>query len=312
MVSTVSALNHYTQLAPVRLVADSNQAVTFSNGALNNGVGATLTYASGVLTIDSVVVNLNDYVLFAAQTLGYQNGIYQCTQVGAVGVPAILTRRGDFQSLEQIALGGFVPVYAGTVYAGTVWTVCEPFPAGMGVPVTAGANNIVFASTNAQDISGALLAANNLSDVANAATSLTNLGGLAKANNLSDVASATTALSNLGGVPLAGGTLTGKLTFQKATGTEAAGAVTVNAQSGVITTSALTTASNTSYAITLTNSAISASSVILCSLMGGTNTTRGVVISAIPGTGSAAISLENSGVAAAALNGTVIFGFTVL
>jgi Pectate lyase superfamily protein len=47
---------------------------------------------------------------------------------------------------------------------------------------------------------GALLAANNLSDVANAATSLANLGGLSKAANLSDIANPATALANLGGI----------------------------------------------------------------------------------------------------------------
>lgn len=61
------------------------------------------------------------------------------------------------------------------------------------------------------NLQGALLAANNLSDVANPATALANLGGaaityvdaqvalkLAKASNLSDVASPVTACSNLG------------------------------------------------------------------------------------------------------------------
>lgn len=43
--------------------------------------------------------------------------------------------------------------------------------------------------------------ANNLSDLANASTALTNLGGLAAANNLSDVDDTATALSNLGGTP---------------------------------------------------------------------------------------------------------------
>lgn len=50
-----------------------------------------------------------------------------------------------------------------------------------------------------------LASANNLSDVASASTSLTNLGGLAKANNLSDLASRTGALGNLGFGDVAGG-----------------------------------------------------------------------------------------------------------
>ena len=100
--STVNALNHDKALAGVRLVASSNQSGTYFNGATNNGVGATFTYATGALTIDSVTVNLNDYVLLAGQTAAYQNGIYQCTQQGATGVAAILTRRGDFQCIAQL------------------------------------------------------------------------------------------------------------------------------------------------------------------------------------------------------------------
>jgi hypothetical protein len=144
--STVYAVNPFTALAPVRVVATTNQTQTYANGPLNDGVGATVTYATGVLIIDSVIVTLGDYVLLAGQTLGYINGIYQCTQQGAVGVAAILTRRGDFQSVEQIQLGAIVPVYAGTVAAGSIYVLVEPYPAGMGVPVVAGSNNINFIS----------------------------------------------------------------------------------------------------------------------------------------------------------------------
>lgn len=98
----------------------------------------------------------------------------------------------------------------------------------------------------------------------------------------------------------------------KATGTATAGAVTINKQSGVITTVALTTASGAAATITLTNSQIAATSVLLCQIQGGTNTTPGITIIATPGAGTATILLENSGVAAAALNGTVIFSFVVL
>lgn len=174
--STVEALNPFVGLTPVRLVASTNQSGTYYNGPLNNGVGATFTYATGALTIDSVAVNLNDFILFSGQTAGYQNGIYQCTQAGATGVSAILTRRGDFQSREQIQEGAYVSVGAGTVNGGSVWTVIEPLPAAIGVPVVSGANNINFATITAGGSSLFLQSANNLSDVASAPTAVTNLG----------------------------------------------------------------------------------------------------------------------------------------
>jgi hypothetical protein len=102
-----------------------------------------------------------------------------------------------------------------------------------------------------------------------------------------------------------------EIILAKGTATTTAGAATVNQQSGVLTTPSLTTASGSAYVITLTNSEIAASSVLLCQVQGGTNTTPGITIIATPAAGSATISLENSGVAAAALNGTVIIGFAV-
>jgi hypothetical protein len=102
-----------------------------------------------------------------------------------------------------------------------------------------------------------------------------------------------------------------EIILDKATATTTAGAATVNKQSGVLTTPALTTASGAAYTITLTNSEIKTTSVILCQIMGGSNTTPGITIIATPLAGSATILLENSGVAAAALNGTVILGFVV-
>src|ERR1700721_1038137 len=117
--STIEALNSFQQLASVRFAASSNQSGTYYNGTLNNGVGATFTYSTGTLTIDSVAVNIGDMILLAGQTSAYQNGVYQCTTAGASGVAAVLTRRGDFQSLEQMRGGAFVPVSAGTTYGGS-------------------------------------------------------------------------------------------------------------------------------------------------------------------------------------------------
>ena len=113
-------------------------------------------------------------------------------------------------------------------------------------------------------------------------------------------------------VPLAGGQLTGTLYANKGTATSTAAAATINTQAGVVTTEALTTAAASAYAFTLTNSQINASSVILLNLMGGTNTIRGLELRAIPGAGTAAISIYNNNVAGTALNGTLKFGFEVL
>ena len=62
-----------------------------------------------------------------------------------------------------------------------------------GVPDQVGASDLYNALKGLFSMRG-----NNLSDVANPATSLANLGGLAKSNNLSDLASIPTALANLG------------------------------------------------------------------------------------------------------------------
>lgn len=99
--------------------------------------------------------------------------------------------------------------------------------------------------------------------------------------------------------------------LDKSTATTTGGAATINKQSGVLTTPSLTTASGSAYTITLTNSEIKTTSVILCQIQGGTNTTPGITIIATPAAGSATILLENSGVAAAALNGTVIVSFVI-
>jgi hypothetical protein len=130
---TIQQTNSYPYLTPVRVVATSNQSITYSNGTLNNGVGATATYATGALTIDSVVVQLGDRVLLQAQTAANQNGIYICTTQGATGVAAVLTRTEDSQCIEQLLLGQYVSVSAGTLNKGAMFCLVEPKPAHFGV-----------------------------------------------------------------------------------------------------------------------------------------------------------------------------------
>lgn len=115
-------------------------------------------------------------------------------------------------------------------------------------------------------------------------------------------------------LPLAGGQMTGNLGLTRGTGTVATNAVTINAQCGVITTGNLSTASGSAAtAITLTNSYITANSVILCQVMGGTNTTNGIDIIATVSAGSASVTIFNNNVSGTALSGgTVKIGFVVL
>lgn len=156
-------------LTPVRLAATSNQTGTYYNGALNNGVGATFTYATGALTIDSVTVDVGDRVLLVAQTAANQNGIYVCTQAGATGVSAILLRSADQQCIEQLHTGFYVTVAAGSVNAGGAYVMIEPKPAHLGV------DNLVWASqvaVGAVTFSGAASTANALAVFADTAGNL--------------------------------------------------------------------------------------------------------------------------------------------
>lgn len=104
---------------------------------------------------------------------------------------------------------------------------------------------------------------------------------------------------------------TGSIILPKVPGTEAANAVTANGVAGVITTSSLTTAGGANYAITWTNSAITAASVIMLSIMGGTNTTQDINFKVIPGSGTATLTIYNL-TASTNLDGTILIGYLVV
>ncbi len=122
--------NIYPGLTPVRLVSTSNISGTYFNGALNNGVGATLTIAASSLTIDSVVCVVGDRVLLQTQTNTNETGIYVVLSIGST---VVLQRAADMQSIEQIRAGQFVSVGAGSVEAGNIFSIVEPLPAHFGI-----------------------------------------------------------------------------------------------------------------------------------------------------------------------------------
>ena len=98
----------------------------YSNGS--SGVGATLTgVATGTLTVDGILVALNDRVLVKNEVTGANNGLYTCTLAGAVGVAYVLTRAADMNTAAQVP-GAFAFVEQGTANAGAGFTVASEGP----------------------------------------------------------------------------------------------------------------------------------------------------------------------------------------
>lgn len=88
-------------------------------------------------------------------------------------------------------------------------------------------------------------------------------------------------------------------------------AVTINRQSGVITTKSLTTATDNFYTFTLTNSLISATSKVFLSYCGGTESAgRPMVYRVVSGSGSATCIILNLA-GAGSFNGNIKFNFVV-
>lgn len=96
------------------------------------------------------------------------------------------------------------------------------------------------------------------------------------------------------------------------TATAAAGAVTLNKSSGVITSESLATAAGATYTLTITDNQIAAVDQVYASVQYGTSTTGSPAISRVmPGAGAVVVVVQNIH-ASAALNGTIKVAFFVL
>jgi hypothetical protein len=97
------------------------------------------------------------------------------------------------------------------------------------------------------------------------------------------------------------------------TATATAGAATLNALNGKITSEALTTAQNALYTLTITNSRIAAADIVLVSIANGTNTQgTPMLLRVTPAAGSVVIIVQNKHDAAQALNGTLVISFSTV
>jgi hypothetical protein len=93
--------------------------------------------------------------------------------------------------------------------------------------------------------------------------------------------------------------------------TAVAGAATANVFKFIVTSEALVTAAGSDYVLTLTNSQLSATSIVMIDVGNGTNTTEGLSVNRVqPSSGSCIIRVRNTN-ASVALNGTILISGVV-
>ena len=146
----------------------------------------------------------------------------------------------------------------------------------------------------------------------NFAATISNISSLGQASvyTIPDPGAATANfLINSGVQSMAAGS---NVKLDKGTGTESSNAVTISKQAGVITTTALTTAGGATEIITLTNTLVATSSVVVASIGDGTNTATQAYTLATKITGASTVvfTITNT-TAATALNGTLVIQFAV-
>ncbi len=144
----------------------ANIVGTYLNGV--GGVGAIFTVtATGTFTLDGTTPPQGSRILLKDQSTGFQNGVYDLTNDGHLGVSPVLTRSLDYNTPTSINAGDLIPVINGTANTKTSWLQTA-------VVTTVGTDALVFVEWTANP-AGYLLKANNLSDVANTNVSLNTL-----------------------------------------------------------------------------------------------------------------------------------------
>lgn len=245
---------------------------------------------------------------------------------GDVLLPVVANRIAQFNGTSgQIYDGTATASHAGSIQAGIDATagtfISYPATTATGTFIFAAVSNTGNTATTLSNVAMGQASVVSIPDPANAIGRLL-IGATATpfVSGNFPVASGTGGLMVDSGVPSAQlmrlnavNTMTGvgQIILAKANGTEAANAVTASGNAGVITTSALTTAGGATYAITWTNTKITATSVIGLTIQGGTNAaTNNITFTCVPGAGTATLTIFNN-TAATSLNGTLLLGYTV-
>ena len=259
-VSLQAATKHYvdTVAAGFTVILAAQAATTANLNATpaGAGIGATLTNAGAMaaFAVDGYSANLNDRILVKNQTATQHNGVYSVTTVGSGAANWVLTRTIDYDTAAQIKPGTLIAVNNGTVNANTSWLETATV-------VTVDTDPVLFSQFTFAPGSF-LMVANNLSDVANAATSRTNLGLTAAATMTLPVSGANggTGVANTGSTITIGGNfaISGAFTF---TGTITGNTAITFPTSGTLITGSQPTINQPNIVGTTTNDSASAGSV---------------------------------------------------
>lgn len=169
--NTASGLNPATAVSVATTTAANTSGLTYNNGA--SGIGATFTGSNNTaITWDGftfTATGQRGLVKNDTQSpSGAFNGIYMMTQLQTAITPPILTRALDYDQPSDINSTGSIPVINGTVNASTSWLLTSNV-------TTVGTSPLTYTQFTLAPTS-VLQVANNLSDVASASTSRTNLG----------------------------------------------------------------------------------------------------------------------------------------
>jgi hypothetical protein len=117
-----SALAQLNPAAAVYAASTANIPGTYTNAVSGVCVADTFTVtATGALTIDGQTPAVGKRVLLKNQTSGFQNGVWDVTVAGTVGVSPVLTRSLDWDTSPDMNAGNLIPVINGTANANTVW-----------------------------------------------------------------------------------------------------------------------------------------------------------------------------------------------
>jgi hypothetical protein len=312
----------------VQFVSTDNLAtITSANYLTNQGINPNFIYATDIFDI-SYNYNANTGVgTYIELTPTIVNGVITLNAAGStIVLPTIASHIATYINTEGgLSEDPTTAISAGNIQAGLSGTagsiISYPATATTGSLALTGVSNTGNTVTTLSNDAMAQTSTINIPDPGNAvgqilvgATATPFVSGNFPKNSgtaglMVDSAVAVAEIMQLNIV----NTLTsaGSIVLNKVNGTEATNAVTADGVAGQITTSSLTTAGGSNYAITWTNTSISATSVVLLTIAGGTNTTENVTLKVVRGAGTATMTIYNN-TAATALNGTIIINYLVM